>query len=192
MVAQNVFHKESSHQFTNLWRFADTCKFHGICPPTFIQTWLQQYSRGAFLDSAQCSLNNPICFRSVWCRRALIPGEIFTSVAEFQGIVSVNDFRPPMLLQELVQAPWCVLGSFCFARKRMDPLGGPPRLHIDDCFEIHNLHWELCDPQLSNHQNFLHDVRIHHCVFCTGLLKFYSSDWSRNFGLQGNEYKHCA
>ena len=34
----------------------------------------------------------------------MIPGEIFTSFAEFQGIVSVNDFGFPLGLQELLQA----------------------------------------------------------------------------------------
>ena len=34
----------------------------------------------------------------------MIPGEIFTSFAEFQGIVSVNDFWFPIRLQELLQA----------------------------------------------------------------------------------------
>ena len=34
----------------------------------------------------------------------MIPGEIFTSFAEFQGIFSVNDFRIPVGLQELLQA----------------------------------------------------------------------------------------
>ena len=34
----------------------------------------------------------------------MIPREILTSFAEFQGIVSVNDFRFPVGLQELLQA----------------------------------------------------------------------------------------
>ena len=67
-----------------------------------------------------------------------------------------------------------------------------PRLHVDDCFEIHNFHWELCDLLLSSHQNFLHEVRLRHCVFCTGPLWFWSSGKSRNFGLSGHEYKHCV
>ena len=105
--------------------------FHGICPPTFIQTWLQQYSRGAFLYSAHCSFSNSICFWSVWCRRTMIPGKIFTSFAEFQGIVSVNDFRFPIRLQELLQAPLCFLWSFCFARICLDPSSGQVLHH--DC-----------------------------------------------------------
>ena len=45
-----------------------------------------------------------------------------------------------------------------------------PRLHVDDCFEIHNLHSEPCDLLLSSHQNCLREVRLRHCVFCTGAL----------------------
>ena len=86
------------------------------------------------LYSAHCSLSNPICFRSVWCRRTMIPGKIFTGFAKFQGIVSVNDFRLPIRLQELLQAPLCFLRSFCFARIRLDPLGGQVLHH--DCISM--------------------------------------------------------
>ena len=34
----------------------------------------------------------------------MIPGEIFTSFAEFQRIVSINDFGIPIGFQELLQA----------------------------------------------------------------------------------------
>ena len=108
--------------------------FHGISPPIFIQTWLQQYCRRTFFHSAYCSLSNPICFRSVWCRRTMIPRKIFTNFAKFQGIVSVNDFRLPTRLQELLQAPFGFLRSFCFARIRLDPLGGEALHH--DCMSM--------------------------------------------------------
>ena len=108
--------------------------FHGICPPFFIQTWLQQYCRRTFFHSAYCSLSNPICFRSVWCWRTMIPGKIFTGFAKFQGIVSVNDFRLPILFQELLQAPLCFLRSFCFARIWLDQLGGQLLHH--DCISM--------------------------------------------------------
>ena len=52
----------------------------------------------------------------------MIPGKIFTGLAKFSGIVSVNDFRLPVRLQELVQALFRFLRSFCFARIRLDPL----------------------------------------------------------------------
>ena len=97
---------------------------HGIRPPIFIQTWLQQYCRGAFLYSAHGSFRNTVSLRSVWWRRAMIPGKIFTSFAEFQGIVSVNDFWFPLGFQELLQASLGFLWSFGFARIRLDPLSG--------------------------------------------------------------------
>ena len=84
--------------------------------------------------SAHCSFSNSISLRSVWCRRAMIPGEIFTSFAKFQRVVSVNDFRLPIGLQELLQAPLCFLGSSCFARIRLDPLGAQVLHH--DCISM--------------------------------------------------------
>ena len=64
----------------------------------------------------------------------MIPGKIFTSFAKFQGTVSVNDYRLPIRLQELLQAPLCFLRSCCFARIRLDPLGGQVLHH--DCISM--------------------------------------------------------
>ena len=61
-------------------------------------------------------------------------GKIFTGFAKFQGNVSVNDFRFPIWLQELLQAPLCFLRSFCSARRRLDPLGGQVLHH--DCISM--------------------------------------------------------
>ena len=65
---------------------------------------------------------------------AVIPGKIFTGFAKFQGIVSVSDFRLPIWLQELLQAPFGFLRSLCFARIRLDPLGGQVLHH--DCISM--------------------------------------------------------
>ena len=64
----------------------------------------------------------------------MIPGKIFTSFAKFQGIVSVNDFRFPIWLLELLQAPLSFLRSFCFARILLDPFGGQVLHH--DCISM--------------------------------------------------------
>ena len=64
----------------------------------------------------------------------MIAAKIFTSCAKFQLIVSVNDFRLPFRLQKLLQAPLCFLRSFCFARIRLDPLGGQVLHH--DCISM--------------------------------------------------------
>ena len=63
--------------------------------------------------------------------------------------------------------------KFLFCTDMTGSIGWPsraPRLHIDDCFEIHNLRWELCDLLLSSHQTFLLYVRLCQCVFCMGPL----------------------
>ena len=64
----------------------------------------------------------------------MIPVNISTSLNKFQGTVSVNDFRFPIRLQELLQAPFGFPRSFCFARIRLDPLGGQVLHH--DCTSV--------------------------------------------------------
>ena len=158
--------------------------FHRICPPIFIQTWLQQYSRGAFFYSAHCYFSNPIGFWSVWCRRTMIPGKIFISFGKVQGIVSVNDFRFPIWLQELLQAPLCFLRSFCFARIWLDPLGGWVLHH--DCismivsrFAIVTENFVICCYQVTKiFCGTAPPMRLLHVP-----LWFWSSDRCGNFGL---------
>ena len=128
--------------------------FHGICQPIFIQTWLQQYCRRTFLYSAHCSFSNPICLWSVWCRRAMIPGKIFTGFAKFQGIVSVNDFWSPRRFHELLQAPFGFLRSFRFARIRLNPLSGQVLHHeciwmIVSRFTTFNENFVICCYQVT-------------------------------------------
>ena len=64
----------------------------------------------------------------------MIPGKICTSFSKFRGIVSLNDFRLPTRLQELLQASLCFLKSYCFARIRLDPSGGQVLHH--DCISM--------------------------------------------------------
>ena len=173
MVAQNVFQRASSHQIRYLECFADryniprspTTNFH----PDLIATILQT----TFFYSAHCSISNTISLRSVWCRRAMIPGEIFTGFAEFQRIVSINDFRIPVGLHELLQASLGFLWSFCFALIRLDPLGSQVLHH--DCtseivsrFTTFTENVVICCNQIT--KIFQHEVRLRHCVFCMGPL----------------------
>ena len=72
----------------------------------------------------------------------MISGEIFTGFAEFQGIVSVSDFRFPIGVQELLQASVFPV-KFLFCTDTPGSIEWPspaPRLHICDCFEIHRPH----------------------------------------------------
>ena len=48
--------------------------------------------------------------------------------------IIVNDFSFPIWLQELLQTPSRFLSSFCFARIRLDPLGGQVLHH--DCISV--------------------------------------------------------
>ena len=56
----------------------------------------------------------------MWCRRAMIPGEIFTSFTEFQGIVSVNVYLSVQMFLVSFRVPGTFasfsgfLVKFCF------------------------------------------------------------------------------
>ena len=105
----------------------------------------------------------------------MIPGKIFTSFAEIHGNVSVKDFRLPFLAPRTFARSFVFPEKFLFCTHMLGSIGWPspaPRWHIDDYFEIYNFRWEFRALLQSNHQNFLHEVRLRHCVFCTGLCNF--------------------
>ena len=84
----------------------------------------------------------------------MIPGKIFTGFAKFQRVVSVNDFRFPIWLQELLQAPSCSLRSFCFARICLDPMSGQVLHHycismIVSRFTIFTENFVICCYQVT-------------------------------------------
>ena len=89
----------------------------------------------------------------------MIPGEIFTSFAEFQGFVSANDFRLPIGLRELLRAPYGFLRSFCFARIRLDPLGGQVLHH--DCISM------IVSRFTTFTENFVIGCKLITNIFCT-------------------------
>ena len=149
MVAQNVIHRASSHQITNLWRFADKCNipwnlphqlsFRPDCNNTAkVPSFTLRTALSAIpLVSDRCGVDVQ-----------LIPGEIFTSFAEFQGIVSVKwlwvSSRAPRTFASFSLFPV----KFLFCTDTTGSIEWPspaPRLHIGDCFEIHNFQWEPCD-----------------------------------------------
>ena len=125
----------------------------------------------------------------------MIPGKIFTDLAKCQGIVGVNDFRLPIRLQELLQAPFGFLRSFCFARIRLDPLGSQV-LH-QDCISM--IVWRFT----SFTKNFVIGCNQITKNFCTKYdcantssarcpCYFGPLGRSRNFGLSGSEYEYCV
>ena len=107
----------------------------------------------------------------------------------------MNNFWFPGRLQELLQAPFSFLRSFCCARIRLDPSGGQVLHH--DCismivsrFTTFTENFVICCDQITK-------------IFCTkyGSANASSARSSRNFGLvtdlaisvlRGNECKHCA
>ena len=126
MVPQSVSHMGSSHQIRDLERFADRCSIPWNLPtnfhPDLIATILQRCLLPLCALLFQQSHLFLICVVSTYNDSK--KKHFFTGLAKFQGIVSVNDFWFPLGLQELLQAPLCFLRSFCFARIRLDSLGG--------------------------------------------------------------------
>ena len=106
----------------------------------------------------------------------MIPGKIFTGFAKFQGNVRVNYFRIPLRLQELLQAPLCFLRSLCFARIRLDPLGGQVLHH--DCISM------IVSRFTSFTENFVICCNQVTKIFCTryGSANTSSARGSCNFG----------
>ena len=124
----------SSHHIRDLWRFADRYSIPWNLPtnfhPDLIATILQTHLLSLCVLLSQQSHLFPICVVLTYNDSR----KIFTGFANFQRIVSVNDFRLPIRLQELLQAPLCFLRSFCFAQIRLDPLGGQVLHH--DCISM--------------------------------------------------------
>ena len=173
MVAQNVFHRASSHQITDLWRFADRCNIPWNLPTNFhldlIATIQQRCLPWLCALLFQQSHLSPICV--VWTcndsRRDLhklcrIPKNCQCKWLE-------DSYRAPETFASFFKFPVKLL--FCTDMLRsIEWLSPAPRLHIGECFEIRNCHWGPCDLLLPSHQNFQREIRLLHCVFCTGPL----------------------
>ena len=64
------------------------------------------------------------------------------------------------------------------------------RLHIDDCFEIHNENFVICCNQIT--KIFCTRYGFANTFFARSPFDFLSSGRSRNFGLSGSEYEHSV
>ena len=125
----------------------------------------------------------------------MIPGKVFTGFAKILG----NCQCKWLLVSS--SAPRTFVSSFPFPEKflfctdKIEFIELPslvPLLRIDDCFEIHILHWELCDLLLSSHRFFPLWAGLYHCVFCKKPSQFWFSSRCRNFGPSGSEHNYCA
>ena len=130
MVFRTASHMVSSHQTRDLECSADGCSIPWNLPiishPDLIAAMQQTHLLLlCALLSQQSHFVSDLCGVDVqWFQ------ERSSGLAKFQGIVSVNDFRLPIRLQELLQAPFGFLKSFCFARIRLDPWSSQV-LHLD-------------------------------------------------------------
>ena len=71
----------------------------------------------------------------------------------------------PRILTNFFRFTW----RCCCARIKLSPFEWPnlvPRQCTGDCLWIHIPHWELCDPPLSSHQTFQHEIEFRQCAFC--------------------------
>ena len=131
--SQNVSRVKFSLQTRDLECFANRksipWKLLTILCPDLIATILQRCLLSLCALLFQQSHLFPICGVDVQRFQ-----ERFTRFAKFQGIVSVNNLRLPIRLQELLPVPLGFLRSFCFARIRLDPLGGQTLHH--DCISM--------------------------------------------------------
>ena len=135
MVSQNVSRMEFSHQTRDLVRFADRYNNPWNRPPIFIQTWLQQYGRGAFFFTLRTALSaipfvSDLCGVNVqWFQerssQALLDSKELSVFLSFGFLSGSKNF---------LQAPLCFLRSICFARIWLDPLGGQVLHH--DCISM--------------------------------------------------------
>ena len=112
-----------------------------------------------------------------------------SALAKFQGIVSVNDFRLPMWLQELLHVLLCFLGSFGFARIRLDPLGGQVLHH--DCISVIVSRFAILTENFGDQSTKIFCTRygfmplLHLVIFGPLTDLAISVFW-------GNECEHCA
>ena len=117
--------------------------FHRICPPIFIQTWLQQYHKCPFSHSAHCSQLShlfPICVVLTYN----------DSRKDLHRLCQIPRNCQYKWLYTSHSAPRSFARSFVFPEKFLSCtettgsigwLSPAPRLHIGDCFEIRNCHW---------------------------------------------------
>ena len=173
MVSQNVSHMGSSQQIRDLERFAKKYSIPRNLPTNFHLDPIATIQQRCLL--LLCAL---LFQQSHWFLICVV-STYNDSRKDLHRLCQFPRNWQSKWLWVSYLAPRTFAGSFAFPQKflfgtdttwsvRWPSLA--PRLHIGDCFEIHNFHWELCDLLLSSHQNFLHEVWLRQCVFCTGPL----------------------
>ena len=200
------FHSASSHHImesVNVSQIGVT--FHRICPPNDIQTWLQLPDLIATTQQKYL----PLTLRAALSTIPFVSDLFGVDVQWFQerssqtlpyykelSRINVMTLRFLSGLKELLTSFFEFPVKFLFCTDALGSIGWPspaPCLHI---------WWLFRDLQLSLRTLWSAVVKSPNisargagsaqCVFCAGLLWFWSSGRSRNFGPWGNKYKHCA
>ena len=186
MVAQNVFHRASSHQIIDLWRFADRCNIPWNRPTNFhsdlIATIQQRYLLLlCALPFQQYHLFLIVKFDVQWFQdksSQALPNYRELSCVTLHFHVGSKNCCSSFLFMR----------SFCFARIRLNPLS---------CQILHHDSVSVIVLRFTSFtKNFVigcyQEVRLRQCVFCKEPLLSWSSCRCRNFGPSGSEYKYCA
>ena len=151
MVSQNVFHRTSSQQIKDVEYFADRCNILWNLPTKF------------HLDPIATILQRCILFLHALLFQQC---HLFLICMVWTCNDSKKDLHKLCQVQRNCQCKWLSVSSrvpgtfasfsgflvkFLFCTDMTGSIGWPspaPRLLIDDCFEIHNFHWDLvicCD-----------------------------------------------
>ena len=137
--------------------------FHGICPPIFIQTWLQQYCRGAFLYSVSAiPFVSDLCVVSMYSdsKRDL------HKLCQIRRNCQCKSYSAPRTFASFSVFP--VKFLFCTGTTGSIEWPSPaPRLIVPR-FTICTENFVICCYQITNFFSTRHG--FHHCVFCMGPL----------------------
>ena len=143
MVSQNSFHKLVFHQTRHLERFADRCSIPWNLPTNFNPDLLaKKLQRCVLLLCAllfQQSHVFLICVVSTYndSRKDL------HKLCQIPRNCQWNRLEASNLAPRYFASSFVFPEQFMFCTDTTGSIGWPspaPRLHIDDCFEIHNLH----------------------------------------------------
>ena len=161
------------HQTRDLECFADRYNIPWNLPtifhPDLVATKLQMYLLSLCVLLSQQSHLFPICVEST-CN---------DSRRDLHKICRIQRNCQCKWLKASCRAPRTFASFFEFPEKFLfctDTTGSvgwldpAPRLRIDDCIETRNCRLGPCDLLLSSHRNLQLEVRLRHCVFCTGPL----------------------
>ena len=146
MVAQNVFHKASSHQIRDLWRFADKCNIPWNLPTNFHLDQIATIQQRCLL--LLCAL----LFRQFHLFLICVVLTYNNSRKDLHRTCQILGNCQYQWLSFSSSAPGTSSGSsgspgkFLFYMGRIVTTAFPNRVpprHIDDCSAIHFLHWIL-------------------------------------------------